>query len=185
VKTGYATAIILVGQPIAPEFLIREQVLLSNLENDDSRQPYHAGLDRGERVGAAVVAKARRDAEARATAALHNLLLAAERRGSRPRSIGLVVGSQVDPLTLGNLHVRAHALEGRFYREVLETAATVLGMSHILLHEKEAFESGGRMLSCRPPQLKETLARVSQAAGRPWRREEQVAALAAWVSLAS
>ncbi len=185
VKTGYATAIVLTARATGPEFFVRQQVLLSDLDDDDSRQPYHAALERGERVGAAVVKKARRDAEGRAAAALHDLVLAATRSGSEPRSIGLVVGSDVDPRSLGNPHIRAHALEGRFYREVLEAAAAGAGMRSIMLLEREAFETAGRLLTCGPAQLKEALARLGEAAGRPWRRDEQLATLASWVALAS
>ena len=108
VKTGYAAAITLIGAPDAPELFGREDVLLADLDVDDSRQPYHAALERGERAGAAVVKKARRDAQGRATTALQALLQAAQRGGSDAPSVGLVVGSTVDPASLGNLHIRAH-----------------------------------------------------------------------------
>jgi len=41
VRTGYAAAIILTGAPDSPEFFGREDVLLADLDIDDSRQPYH------------------------------------------------------------------------------------------------------------------------------------------------
>ena len=185
VKTGYAIAIVLGGTRSAPEFSVRKEVLLSNLEDDDSRQPYHAGLHRGEQVGTRVVRRARSDAESRAVSALQELVAAQQERGANPASIGLVIGSEVDPQSLGNLHIRAHALEGRFYREVLETAATALDLRSIRLLERDTFQQAGKVLDRSPSQLEESLARIGRAAGRPWRRDEQLAALAAWVALAS
>jgi hypothetical protein len=185
VKTGYATAIVLIGNPPSPEFVARREVLLADLDDDDSRQPYHAALERGQAVGAAVVKRARRDAQQRAATALRHLISAQVPRGASLRTIGLVVGSDVDPLTLGNLHIRAHALEGRFYRQVLEAAAADTGLRSITLFEREAFESGGRLLKHTPGRLKEVLARTGKAVGPPWRRDQQLAMLAAWVALAS
>lgn len=184
VKTGYAAAITLIGAVDGPAFLGREEVLLADLGVDDSRQPYHAGLERGERIGAAVVKKARHDAQRRATTALQGLLQAAQRAGSDPRTVGLVVGSNVDPATLGNLHIRAHALEGRFYREVLEQAANSLGLKSVTLLEREGFTAAAAMLGRSTARLKDVLAAIGKAAGRPWRRDEQLATLAAWVALA-
>jgi hypothetical protein len=185
VRTGYATAVVLAGTPGAPELVLRQDVLLANLEDDDSRQPYHAGLERGEQVGLKVVRQARRDAERRAAEALARLAAARPQRTARLSSIGLVVGSDVDPQSLGNLHIRAHALEGRFYREVLEAAAAGLGLRSILLLEREAFEKTGKLLTRTQAQLKHTLARTRKVAGPPWRRNEQLAMLAAWVALGS
>ena len=128
---------------------------------------------------------ARRDAERRAVAALQELLGTHHRGPLKPRFVALGVGSDVDPFTLGNLHIRAHAREGRFYREVLETAATALGMRSILLVERNAFGTASRVLSCAPAELKQTLATTGKAAGRPWRRDEQFAMLGAWVALVS
>jgi hypothetical protein len=185
VKTGYASAIILVGPASAPAFAGREHVLLADLDDDDSRQPYHAGLHRGAKVGTAVVRKARRDAERRAGSALRGLLQTLGSETPRPRCIGLVVGSNIDPLTLGNLHIRAHAMEGRFYREVLEAAAQRAGLQSLILVEREAFSSAAKTLRRSLEQLQRGLTRIGAVAGRPWRRDEQLAALAAWLALAS
>lgn len=185
VKTGYATAVVLTGMSPDVELVARQEILLADLEDDDSRQPYHAGLERGEAVGAAIVKRARRDAERRAATALRDLVSSQVPSGASLRSIGLVVGSDVDPLSLGNLHIRAHALEGRFYRQVLEAAAAGAGLRSIILLEREAFATAGRLLRHTPAQLKEVLARTGKAVGRPWRRDQQLAMLAAWTALAS
>ena len=185
VKTGYAPAIALAGPATAPAFVCRELVLLSNLDDDDSRQPYHAGLHRGEAVGRAVVKQARRDAERRAGSALEGLMERLGRDAAKPRCIGLVAGSNVDPATLGNLHIRAHALEGRFFREALEEAAKQALLRCITILEREAFDRAAEQLDCSMGQLKMGLTRIGAAAGRPWRRDEQLAAVAAWLALAS
>jgi len=129
------------------------------------------------------VEKARRDSQRRATTGLQRLLQAARRGGADARSVGLVVGSNVDPARLGNPHMRAHALEGRFYREVLEQAAISLGLKSVMLLEREGFSAGAAMLGGSAARLKDVLATIGKVAGRPWRRDEQLATLAAWVAL--
>jgi len=185
VKTGYATTIVLTGPTAAPKFLARETVLLADLDVDDSRQPYHAVLERGELAGAAVVINARNAATARAQMALRELAQLATRQGANATAIGLVVGSVVDPFTLGNPHIRAHALEGQFYRQGLEAAASDAGMRSVVLVERAAFATASRSLRLDAARLEEVLAGLGRGAGRPWRREEQLATLAAWVALAS
>ena len=106
-------------------------------------------------------------------------------RGLAVRAIALVIGSNVDPGALGNLHIRAHALERRFYREVLEGAAERLGIPSLTLLERDAFETAARTLRLSSREFERVLAGLGQTAGRPWRRHEQLAALAAWVALGS
>ena len=184
VKTGYASAIALRGPVDAPLFAERAHVLLADLDDDDSRQPYHAALDRGERVGATVVARARKDAERRAKDALETLVVSLARRRARPRAVGLVVGSETDPESIANPHIRAHALEGRFYRDILATAAKALGLEVLTLLERHAHVHAARALELGQARLRATVLSIGAAAGRPWRVDERLATLAAWLALA-
>jgi hypothetical protein len=49
--------------------------------------------------------------------------------GPTPTRIGIVVGSIIDPATIANPHIRAHAQEGQLFRTVVETAAKKLGIA--------------------------------------------------------
>lgn len=98
--------------------------------------------------------------------------------------MGLVVGSVIDPLKLDNLHIRAHALEGRLYRQVLETGVKACRVPSCTLVERDAYKKAAVQLGRSPAQLKRTVSELGVAVGRPWAAEEKLATLAAWVVLA-
>jgi hypothetical protein len=103
--------------------------------------------------------------------------------GHECRGVGLAVGSLIDPATLGNDHMRAHALEGRLYRGVLEDAARGCRLPCIALVEREAYKKAADVLRRTPAQLQKAVSEMGAPVGRPWRAEEKLATLAAWVSL--
>jgi hypothetical protein len=98
--------------------------------------------------------------------------------------VGLVVGSDTDPTKLANPHVRAHASEGRLFREVLEEAAAACELPCLVLVERDAYEAAAQDLHRRPDALQRTVAELGRAVPGPWRAEEKTAALAAWLALA-
>ena len=183
VKTGRAIAVLLAGPVAEPRILGRREVALADPALPDTRQPYHAALELPEREGAAVVARAREAIEALAAAAV--AALAAELRAAklRPVGVGLAVSSDVDPATLGNLHVRAHASEGRLFRQVLEQGARAARLPSLVLLEREALGRASAALRRSEAKLQSTLAELGRSVGRPWRADEKVAALAAWMAL--
>jgi hypothetical protein len=184
VKTGRAIAVLLAGSAAEPRILARREVALADPDLPDTRFPYHAALELPEREGAAVVTRLRKRIEAIAAGAVAEL--AAELRAAklRPAGVGLVVSSDVDPAKLGNPHVRAHASEGRLFREVLEQGARAARLPSLVLLEREALGRACAALHRSEAKLQETLAELGKQVGRPWRADEKTAALAAWVALA-
>jgi hypothetical protein len=51
---------------------------------------------------------------------------------------GVVGGSMLDPETIGNAHMRAHAREAQLFREVVTEALERDGTPHVDLRDKEA-----------------------------------------------
>ena len=183
VKTARAIAVLLAGSAARPRTLARREVPLADPALPDTRFPYHAVLELPERESAVVVARLRGAIEKIAAAAVAEL--AAELRSAklRPVGVGLAVSSVVDPATLGNLHVRAHASEGRLFREVLEGGARRLRLPCLVLLEREALGRASAALRRPEAKLRETLTALGKEVGRPWRADEKAAALAAWVAL--
>ena len=118
-----------------------------------------------------------------ATRATQQLMRKAEEERLRVRAAGLVVGSDVNPASLRSLHVRAHALEGRLYREAVEAALSVCGLTCNVLVEREAIVRAAARIRKDQTQLKATLNAMGKVAGRPWGAQEKMAAIAAWVAL--
>jgi hypothetical protein len=182
VRTARATAVLLAGSPASPRVLGCRALTLYDPAVPESRQPYHAALGLPEAEGRAVV---RRAGDAVRVVAIRAVgALAGELRGAGHAlgGIGLVVGSNADPARLGNAHVRAHASEGRLFREVLEAGALACGARCLVLLERDAYTEAAAALGKPVDALRRAVAALRPAAG-PWRAEEKTATLAAWMLL--
>jgi hypothetical protein len=123
-------------------------------------------------------------ARAVALAAVEQLVAGVRAAGCEPRGVGLVVGSDGDPTKIANPHVRAHASEGRLFREILEAGAAGCELPCLVLVEQGAYEEAAKALRRNPDSLQRAVAELGRGQPGPWRAEEKTAALAAWVALA-
>jgi hypothetical protein len=182
-KSGWATAILLLGPVKTPQALGRRIVDLSTSDVPESKQPYHAAMGKLEEDARKIRYRTeivRRVAGQSVTELLEHFRAAGHAAGSA----GLVVGSQIDPASIANPHIRAHALEGRLFRTVLEDALQAHGLSCTVVVERDAYRTAAALLSQPENDLKRLLAGMGRSLGGPWRAEEKLAALAAWMALA-
>jgi hypothetical protein len=185
VKSGWAMTVLLAGSATAPRVLDRRRILLSDPAVPASTQPFHAGFGtlqtdaRVLRRLTSVVTRAARRSMAGLLRACHALP-----DGPRPRGVGIVVGSTIDPATIGNEHIRAHASEGRLFRTVLEDAARRHRLKSTVVRERDLAALAAKVLRRPPDRLRRDVAALGKAFGGPWRAEEKTAALAAWIVLA-
>ncbi len=184
VKSGWAMAVLLAGPSTAPSLLRCQSVLLSDPKVPGSKQPYHAVLELSEKEGAILVQKLQRVVDAAAKRSVADLLKQASEAGYAVRAAALVVGSLVDPASLHNEHIRAHALEGQLFRTVLEDAFRLHNIPCAVLLEKSAYATAAAALHKSTAQTKRMAASLGDSHDDSWRAEEKLAALAAWMSLA-
>jgi hypothetical protein len=114
------------------------------------------------------------------------LLKGYRRKGFRIARAALVVGSQIDPASIANLHIRAHALEGRLFRSVVEQTLHDHQIRTEVLLERDAYLSVAKRLKQSSDDLKRAihdLGRSELAKSGPWRAEQKLAALAALFAL--
>ena len=183
VKSGWACAVLLAGPVATPRVLDRCRVELSDQEVPHSQQPYHAAMGKLEEDPATIRARTQvvqRAAGTSVAAMIEGYHLA----GHRLRRAGLVVGSQIDPASIANPHIRAHALEGRLFRTVLQEALETHGLSCAVHLERKVYADATDVLGLAEANLKRALADLGRSFGGPWRAEEKLASLAAWMALA-
>lgn len=110
-----------------------------------------------------------------------------EYRGMRHRvwAMGVVGGSDVDPQSLRSEHVRAHAMEGQLFRRAVVDAAGRIGLPSTVVVEKRLFPEATVALGLEAAQIWEELTRMGRECGSPWRKDEKMAALVAWMALSS
>jgi hypothetical protein len=185
VKSGWAMAVLLAGPPTTPSLLRCQSVLLSDPKVPESKQPYHVALELPEDQAAIIVQKLQKVVGAAAKCSVADLLKQASEAGCAVRAAALVVGSLVDPASLHNEHIRAHALEGRLFRTVLEDAFRSHNVPCAVLLEKSAYATAAAALHKSMAQTKRVAASLGDSHDGSWRAEEKLAALAAWMSLAT
>jgi hypothetical protein len=183
VKTGRAIVVALAAPGSDPRILFRREVQLSDPKVPESRQPYHGGIMPFVPATAAAVARGRKAAERVSVAVVKELVEELKAAGCRLTSVGLVVASNPNPAKLGSEHIRAHALEGILFREVLEAGARACRVPSFRLLEREAAARAAGALGRPAAGVQRTLARFGAEVGRPWRAEEKCAALGAWLAL--
>src|SRR5437660_11342005 len=167
VKSGWATAILLVGPAREPRVADRRVIELSDPAVPSSRQPYHAmmgatpaqGAKLERRLGSVVARITRRS--------VRPLLREYRTTGYAVRRAALVVGSDIDPARIANDHIRAHALEGRLFRTVLEQACRSFGLQASVLVERRAYPDGAMPLRRSESQVNRAVTHLDRALHGP------------------
>jgi hypothetical protein len=183
VKSGRAVAVLVAGSVQAPLVHDRRVVELCDPALPESRQPYHAAMGKLETDEA----KLRRRCQAVVQAAGRSvpaLLQDYRSGGHRIRRAALVVGSEIEPDTITNPHIRAHALEGQLFRTALEQALRSYRLRCLVIVERELYLRAAEAFGTSEEDLKRALTHLGRSLGRPWGADEKTASLAAWLALA-
>ena len=182
VKSGFAVMVALAGPATSPTAIARRIVLLSDPKIEQTRQPYHDGFGTAQE-NQKEIARLTRIIERCATRSIDELLADGMFAARRWRGAGLVVGSVIDPVSVGNPHIRAHANEGRLFRVVLEAALAGRGVSSSVIVERELGARAVDTLKRPAAQIRTLVAALGARLDGPWRAEEKAAATAAWMKL--
>ena len=182
VKSGWAAAVLLTGTVRSPQLCDVRRIELSDPQHPETRQPYHAAMGKLERDARKI--NQRVDVvRGIAQQSIATLLAGYRRQNLRIRRAALVVGSQIDPDSIANPHIHAHAFEGRLFRSVLEESLRAHRIRANILIERHAYAHAVEELK----QTNENVRRKIQDFGRemetPWRAEQKLAAVAAWLAL--
>jgi hypothetical protein len=180
VKSGWASAVVVSAGGDGLRFLSRARLLLSDPHIPKSAQPYHRGFGTLQK-DRAVLRRLTRVVHAAAARSLRAPLKQVTAAGHRPAVVALVVGSTIDPQRITNEHIRAHACEAQLFRTALARAAQRLALRCTVTRERDL---GGIATAALGAGAATRLAGLRREAGRPWRADEKLATLAAWVALA-
>jgi len=196
VKSGSAIAVVLKGPAGSPSAIGRHIVELCDPDIKETRQPYHSGFGTAEEDSKTIARRV--SIIERATARAVATLLDPRgpwgswgplgpggqcRESAASWNAGLVVGSVIDPASVANPHIRAHANEGRLFRTVLEAALAAHGVATAVFVEKRLAETARDRLHRNAADIKRTIDAFGKVLGSPWRSDEKAAATAAWIAL--
>jgi hypothetical protein len=182
VKSGWASAVLLAGSVDSPRLCDNRLIDLCDPKIPATRQPFHAAMGRLEEDAAKVEPRLR--VVHRVTGkSVESLLADYCRNGYAIRHAALVVGSQIDPVSVANPHIRAHALEGQLFRTELEQALHANRIGTLVLKERDAYAQAASQLRKSILQVRQTIQNFGRSTKGAWRTEQKLAALAAWISL--
>ncbi|HEY7447788.1 MAG TPA: hypothetical protein VH702_06540 [Vicinamibacterales bacterium] len=183
VKSGWASAVLLVGSTAAPRVMDSRRIELSDPTVPQSRQPYHAGFGTARQAGpdlTRLVASVKQFGRRSVT----GLIRQYQALGPPLRGAGVVVGSLIDPERIANDHIRIHALEGQLFRGVVTDAAGRSRLPCSIWRDRDLYEVTVAALKQPEPALRGLLAELGRGVDGGWRAEQKAAALAAWLVLA-
>ena len=156
-------------------------------------EPYHvavemvAGTQASHAEAEAAIAEGRRRQDALAKEGLQAIVEDLRKAGHDPKLMALLInrtGWLTDPIRLAHsLSAPEHppVIEGLAVRDALRAAFDTCGLEAVEMDEKSLPESAAMRLSLSPAYVEGLGATV----GRPWRKEQKLACLAAWVAAAS
>jgi hypothetical protein len=182
-KTNRAVAVVLIGSQDAPSAMARTELSLVSPQVAGTFEPYHRFMDLPWNEAETAVREAAAAIEAVATEALAALARETRSRGFEVASVGIVGAPERRLQSIGNPHIRAHAAEGVLFRRVLELAARANGLRCRAFVERGFEALAASELKQGAPEVKARLSRLGQSVGSPWRADEKLAALAAWLVL--
>jgi hypothetical protein len=182
VKSGWAAVVLLTGPIGSPALRDNRVIDLSDPQFPETRQPYHAAT--GQLETNTTETNRRTDIVQRVTKQSVTKLLADYRRkGYAITRASLVVGSQLDPATIANPHIRAHALEGQLFRSALEEALHAHRIHAAVLLERDTHAEATAQLKKSINDVRRTIQNFGRFTDGPWRAEQKLAAVGAWVAL--
>jgi len=172
VHTGWAACVAAGGSLRAPRIEAREEI---GILDDADRFLFHRAAEQDLAEAKSAVARLREEALRRATAALAGVL--GRLRGEGHAVVGCAIvasGAPMRPLEeIVAAHPRIHAAEGCFYRDVLLQAMELNQLPARTVAPKSLGYEG----------LLPLLADAGRTVGRPWAKDQKLAALAAWTVL--
>jgi len=182
VKSGWAAAVLLTGSARSPRLCDVQRIDLSDPRFPETRQPYHAAMGKLE-TNPRKINRRVRVVRSIAQRSIATLLDGYRQNGYSIRHAALVVGSRIDPASVANPHIRAHAFEGQLFRSVLEQSLHGHGIRTEVLLEREAYGQAAVELKQSHENVRRVIQNFRRDTKAPWRAEQKLAAVAACVAL--
>ena len=182
VRSGYAIAVIIAGESKSPHVVSRSVVEMHDHQAPETKQPYHARMGTLENDTSKISWRKKIIGEV-TVKSIKGLLKSSVDVGYTIRNAALVIGSKTDPASIANDHIRAHALEGQLFRTVLQKTLDSHTVPVTIILKRDLFALAQKKLGRSEEKLKQTLTSLGITMGKPWRTDEKIAVLAAWLNL--
>lgn len=187
VHSGWAALIAVAGPLATPAVLARRRIELVDRTVPGGAQPFHAArllpLDEARQLTGRSLEGATRLARAALGAAAGEL----RRQGGETIALGLIQSSArpLPPIAaVLASHALVHTAEGELFRNALAAAAADLGLPVFRFKERGLLDGCASRLAIAAADVERRLADQGRTLGPPWRQDQKLATLAAWLALA-
>jgi hypothetical protein len=182
-RTGKAIVVVMGGSTVSPRVLKRTELIVTDPGMPATSQPFHEVMDMPWNEATEVVKPFTAAIEKVATTVLSGLVRDLRAAGLRVSAVGIAGSADRVLEKIGNPHIRAHAAEGILFRQVLESAAKANRLRPRTFGEKGIEDLAALELGITVAKLKQHLSELGRSAGAPWRSEQRIASIAAWLTL--
>ena len=185
--SGWAVLVAIGGPLSAPAVIARSRIELVRPEIPRSAQPYHAAAEMQLADAEAFLARCAQAAHTLAATAIGEALADLSARGLRPAACAVLLAAGRPLPNLPSIlasHPAIHTAEGEFFRNALKSAAGSHGLAVTGIKERELLTRAAARLRISADRLTRRAAEMGKTCGPPWRQDEKLSALAAWLALA-
>jgi len=185
--SGWTAAVAVGGAPGKPLVLDRRRIETSDAAIHGSRQPFHAAETLSFEEAEALIRRCRASSTLLATHAVTAMVAQFTQNGHTVVGAGILYASGralPDLAAILGSHALIHTAEGELFREVLVHASEHCSLPVTKIKEREIWERGEMLLRRPQEELQQLIDALGKSLGPPWRQDEKLASMAAWIALA-
>jgi hypothetical protein len=181
------TAVVAVGSSSGkPIVLDRRRIETADTAIPGSKQPFHAAERLGFERAETLIHRCRDSSRLLAVQAVSAMVSQLKQNGLTVVGAGILFASG-RPLPDLAATLRSHALihtaEGQFFREVLVRASESCSLPVTKFKEREIWDRGTVLFQRSIADLQRQIDELGRTVGPPWRQDEKLASMAAWIAL--
>ena len=186
--SGWAAVVAVAGTPRAPEVLDRRRITIADSAIAGSKQPYHAA--EGLPLAAAKELLQRCEAGSRRLArkAVGEIVEDLEAKGYAVAGCALLLASGRPLPELTSIlasHALIHTADGEHFRDALVLACEHRRLSVLRVQSRDLPAEAASRFRIAAGDLMARVNAVGKPLGPPWTQDQKLAALVAWLALAS
>src|SRR6266404_1628466 len=184
--SGWSALVVVAAGPRSPVVVDRRRIELADAAIPGSMQPYHAAEPLTLKDAEAHIRRSVDQARLLAQRALHAAIDDVKKSGHEVVGCGILLASGRPATSLASIlasHALIHAAEGELFRDALKYASQACRLPVTTVKERDLFEYAAAELRIPSGELQRRVEAMGRALGPPWRQDQKLAAVVAWLAL--
>jgi hypothetical protein len=172
---------------MSPVVLERRRIVTADAALRGSKQPYHAAEPLDLQKAETLIRLCRDSSTLLAKGSVIDMVAQLTRKGHRVVGAGILFASGrplPDLAATLKSHALIHTAEGEFFREAMVRASEHSSLPVTRVREREIWDKASAVFHLDSADLQQRIGELGRLLGPPWRQDEKLASLAAWLALA-